>query len=182
MCPNSVGRSKSNLLKRKRDAIETDVKQLAKVHKPNLKPITNTVPPTPNLEFTFEEEFRIYELLVRKDHLLDECFEISLQVPNFLDAWRDFLLVQYQCPGLTNEYRNALEKKYERMFSNLLSGGSLWRSLDMFDEFKNVDQDVKVETMVPGISILNIFNRLQYKFKIVHIIVSTSQSFDDGEQ
>ena len=159
MCPNSVGRSKSKIMKRKRDDIETDIKQQAKVQKLSLKPISNTVPSAPNLDFTFEEEFRIYELLVRKDHLLDECFEISLQVPNFLDAWREFLLMQYQSPGLTNEYRNALETKYERMFTNLMSGGSLWRSLDMFDEFKNVDQDVKVETMISGLSILNIFHR-----------------------
>ena len=39
----------------------------------------------PFLDLTYEEEFRIYELLVRREHLVDEMFGISLQYPLFLD-------------------------------------------------------------------------------------------------
>ena len=114
------------------------------------------VPPSLELGLTYEEEFRIYELLVRKENLLDGMFEISLQIPNFLETWKDFLIAQ---PSMTKEYRNILEKKHESVLSNFFSYGSVRRSLDMFDEFKNVDEKVKIETMGNASMVLHIFNR-----------------------
>ena len=119
----------------------------------------NLVPPTLELDFTFEEEFRIYELLVRKENLLDGMFEISLQIPNFLGTWKDFLLTQGFEKSMTKEYRNILEKKHETVRSNLLSFGSVRQSLEMFDEFKKVNESVKLETMGFAAIVLHIFNR-----------------------
>ena len=106
-----------------------------------------TLPPAPDVDFTFEEEFRIYELLVRKENLLDGMFEISLQFPKFLQTWKDCILSQCYGNMVTQEYKNFLNKRQETIIFNFTSGGSIWRSLDMFDEFKNVDNNVKMETL-----------------------------------
>ena len=51
-----------------------------------------------DLDLTHEEEFRMYELLVRREHLVDGIFEISLQYPHFLDTWKE--LSEYSHPRI----------------------------------------------------------------------------------
>ena len=117
-----------------------------------------TVPSAPDFDFTFEEEFRTYELLVRKEHLVDGIFDISLQIPNFLGTWKDFLLSQSFGKSMTKEYRNLVDIRNEAVLS-IQTDGLILLSLDMFNEFKNVDQSVKFETMGFSCIVLHIFNR-----------------------
>ena len=153
----SVGRSKlkvvpqrmfKNGIEREENDIDPVMEEFVRTEKSDVTPCkAETLPPAPDLGFTFEEEFRIYELLVRKENLLDEMFEISLQFPKFLQTWKDWILSQCYGNMMTQEYRKFLNKRQETIFYNFTSGGSIWRSLDMFDEFKNVDKNVKMETL-----------------------------------
>ena len=122
---------------------------------------TEMVPPAPDLDFTFEEEFRIYELLVRKENLLDGMFEISLQFPKFLEIWKDFLLSHGKL--MTQEYRKNWDQINETVSYNynynFSTGGSIWHSLDMFDEFKKVNQYVKIETLGFSLIVFRVFKR-----------------------
>ena len=152
----SVGRSKLKLkvvprrkFKNGIQGEKTDIspEEFVRTEKSDTRCKAETFPPAPDLGFTFEEEFRIYELLVRKENLLDEMFEISLQFPKFLQTWKDWILSQCYGNMVTQEYMSFLNERQETLFFNFTSGGSIWRSLDMFDEFKNVDKNVKMETL-----------------------------------
>ena len=126
---------------------------------------TETFPQGLVLDLTFEEEFRIHELLVRKENLLDGIFEVSLQFPKFLETWKDCILYGNM---MTQEYRNFLNQKDDKLFYNFTSGGSIRRSLDMFDEFKNVDENVKMETLGFSLRVMQICIRLgNHNLKII---------------
>ena len=118
-------------------------------------PIEN-VTYAPFLDLTHEEEFRIYELLVRREHLVDGMFGISLQYPLFLDIWKKCILSQNYQNILTQEYRNFFNKKHEILFHNFTSGGSISQSIDMFDEFKNLDGAVKTETLCFSLRVMQL--------------------------
>ena len=59
----------------------------------------------------------------------------------------------------TNEYRKVLEIKNEKLHTNFMNGGLIWNSLNLFDEFKNVEISVKIETFGIGVSLCQLFNR-----------------------
>ena len=139
MRPESVGQAKLKVVSETKivDIISLmkDVLEVENVCQSSPTQIEK-VPSAPHLNFTFEEEFRIYELLVRKEHLVDGIFEISLQIPNFLGTWKEFLLSQRSGK---EEYRNLVDIRNEAVLS-IQTNGLISLSLDMFNEFKNVDQ------------------------------------------
>ena len=54
-----------------------------------------------NLSFTFnltfEEDFKIHELMVRKEKLFEEFYNIFLEFPNFVSLWKRFLFQIQTC-------------------------------------------------------------------------------------
>ena len=159
MRPESVGRIKFKVAEKSFFSSEVSDDAEAKARCESSLTEIKKVPPVPDLDFTLEEEFRIYELLVRKENLLDGIFEISLQIPNFLGIWKEFLLSQCFGKLMTEDWRKCMINKNDTIIYNLMTGGSLWQSLDMFKEFTYVDQIVKIETMGFSIIVLHIFNR-----------------------
>ena len=54
---------------------------------------------SPKFDLTFEEDFRIHELMVRKENLFDGFYRIFLEFPNFVCLWERFLLqIKSSCP------------------------------------------------------------------------------------
>ena len=46
---------------------------------------------SPTFNLTFEEDFKIHELMVRKEKLFEEFYNIFLEFPNFVNLWKRFL-------------------------------------------------------------------------------------------
>ena len=59
----------------------------------------------PVLDLTFEEEFKIHELEAMKENLLDGCFKIYLEFPNFLKCFSSVFssLSLGVCPVISTE-------------------------------------------------------------------------------
>ena len=54
---------------------------------------------SPTFNLTFEEDFKIHELMVRKEKLFEEFYNIFLEFPNFVSLWKRFLFqIQTCCP------------------------------------------------------------------------------------
>ena len=124
-------------------------------HSPNMAILNE-----PTFDITFEEEFKIYELVVRKDSLVDAIFEIITDIPQFKTA-----ILRFLSSGSVD--RTAVSKRTIEGFQmfkqllriNLETGGKVRACLDMFDEYKNVDEDVKYETFDFSLRIFHICKR-----------------------
>ena len=101
----------------------------------------------PDLGMTFEEEFKMYELIVRREHLMDRMFEVSLEFPNFLEKWRNCIESNNYEHILTNDYKKFMREKQEKLFNSPRDTNSISAALNMFDELKHVNQTVKIETL-----------------------------------
>jgi len=113
------------------------------------------IPSSPVINFTFEEDFKIHELLVRKENLLDGIFQTFMNHPGSLPFWEQFLKSvdskERVYAGIRTDITKTLRKN---IIANFMNGGGLVRqSLDMFDEYKNVDESVKTETFLFSISV-----------------------------
>lgn len=111
---------------------------------------------TPVFNLTFEEDFKIHELLVRRENLFDATFQSLMDQPDFLQYWEQFLISvnSKNCvlKGFAPGARMAdLFRKFA--ISNFMNGGVIRQSLDMFDEYKNVDESVKTETVFFSMSV-----------------------------
>ena len=117
----------------------------------------------PDFAFTLEEEFKIYELVVRKDYLVDVILGLVFEIPQFKMSILDFLSSgKFGCNGTTarREVRRERHQTLRNVFGfNLNPGGKIRACLDMFDEYKNVDENVKYETFDFSLKVLHICNR-----------------------
>jgi len=115
----------------------------------------SVIVPSPVLNFTFEEDFKIHELLVRKENLFDGMFQTFMDHPESLMYWAQFLKSvdskQSVYPGIRTDVGKTLRKNVITNF--MKGGGRIRQSLDMFDEYKNVDESVKTETFLFSISV-----------------------------
>lgn len=114
---------------------------------------------SPIFHLTFEEDFKIHELLVRKENLVDGIFQTIMEQPEFLKCWKQFL-VSVNC-GTSSVYKGfgsqevvGLVRQYT--ISNFLNGGVIRQSLDMFDEYKNVEESVKTETFFFSMTVFHL--------------------------
>jgi len=131
---------------------ELDVSDNIKMYRPSI-----IVRSSPQLQFTFEEDFKIHELLVRKENLYDSMFQTMREMPGFYNHWESFLLslssasVVYKGVGghLVQLFRNGA-------MSNFMNGGIIRQSLDMFDEYKHVSESVKRETFFFSMSVFHL--------------------------
>ena len=108
----------------------------------------------PVLNLTFEEDFKIHELLVRKENLFDGIFQTFMDQPEFLPHWKQFLTsVNSKQSVLAGTGTRMVELFRKHIITNFMNGGIIRQSLDMFDEYKNVDESVKTETFLFSISV-----------------------------
>ena len=52
---------------------------------------------SPTFNLTFEEDFKIHELMVRKEKLFEEFYNIFLEFPYFVSLWKRFLFQIQTC-------------------------------------------------------------------------------------
>jgi len=108
----------------------------------------------PLLNLTFEEDFKIHELLVRKENLFDGIFQTFMEQPEFLPFWEQFLTsVNSKQSVLAGIGTRMVELFRKHAITNFMNGGLIRQSLDMFDEYKNVDESVKTETFFFSMSV-----------------------------
>jgi len=108
----------------------------------------------PVFSLTFEEDFKIHELLVRKENLFDGIWQTFMEQPDFLTYWEKFLTsVNSKKSVLTGIGTHMVELFRKHAISNFINGGVIRQSLDMFDEYKNVDESVKTETFFFSMSV-----------------------------
>ena len=120
----------------------------------------------PVFELTFEEEFKIHELVVRKESLFDTMFPLLLQVPQISWLFNHFLCGPHPrspWPGIGPAFQWLLKegkaKVREIIVSNLEEGGQIRACLDMFDEYKHVEETAKKETFQFSLRVLHICTR-----------------------
>lgn len=109
---------------------------------------------SPVFHLTFEEDFKIHELLVRKENLFDGIFQTLMEQPDFLRYWEQFLVsVNTKSAVFKGIGTRMVELFRKYAISNFMNGGVIRQSLDMFDEYKNVDESVKTETFFFSMSV-----------------------------
>ena len=119
----------------------------------------------PIVDLTFEEEFKIYELVVRKDSLVDAEFSLVSEIPQIRILLLKFLSSGGLCRNRTSEnielkyFKDGFETLKHVVDVNLNLGGKIRACLDMFDEYKHVDENVKYETFEFSLKIFHICSR-----------------------
>ena len=138
---------------------------------------------SPTFDLTFEEDFRIHELMVRKENLFDGFYNLFLEFPNFVNLWKRFLFqIKNCCPIIQSgvpadsydcNMKNMVRENFvkgilllasERLFLKIIlifnffyfPGGLVRHALEMFDEFKYVPEYVKTETIEFTLTVLQI--------------------------
>ena len=117
-------------------------------------------------ELTFEEEFKTYELVVRKESLLDSIFALLYKVPlvktfitQMILAWRNLKFgTDPQSTirdGISHIKQLVRKKERKKENSNLEVGGRIRVCINMFDEFKKLKKEVKTKTIQSLLSILD---------------------------
>ena len=106
----------------------------------------------PDFELTFEEEFKIHELEVRKENMLDTMLSLMIELTNFKDKFANFARSMPKCPIDTLCLEDMARIKKE-MMGNIAHGGSIRQCLEMYDEQKKVDHGVKSETFMFSIAV-----------------------------
>jgi hypothetical protein len=113
----------------------------------------------PSFQLTHEEEFKIFELYVRKENLNDGLFRLFFHFPGFLEAFHHSLLSLGLGKRAHQDFIKIIDQKSSFIESNLASGGTIRQSLDMFDEFKNVSEKVKTKVLQFSLSVFRVCNR-----------------------
>ena len=123
----------------------------------------------PIFDLTFEEEFKIHELVVRKESLFDTMICVLLQVPEVSFVFNQFLSGPHPrgSPGIRSALQWLLKegkgKVREIIFNQLEEGGQIRACLDMFDEYKHVAESAKKETFQFSLRVLHICTRFKPK-------------------
>lgn len=113
----------------------------------------------PSFQLTHEEEFKIFELFVRKENLMDGLFRLFYNFPGFLESFQRTLLSIGHGKGVDHDFVRIIDQKSMFIQSNLISGGTIKQSLDMFDEFKNVSEKIKNQILQFSLSVFRVCNR-----------------------
>ena len=106
----------------------------------------------PDFELTFEEEFKIHELEVRKENMLDTMLSLMIELTNFKDKFANFARSTPKLP-IDTLCLEDMGRIKEEMMGNIAHGGSVRQCLEMYDEQKKVDHGVKSETFMFSIAV-----------------------------
>ena len=121
----------------------------------------------PVFDLTFEEEFKIHELVVRKESLFDTLICLLLKVPQVSWLLSKFLTGPHTAtrpgigPFIWSFLKEGVPKIWDVILNNLEEGGQIRACLDMFDEYKNVEETAKKETFQFSLRVLQICTRLE---------------------
>ena len=121
----------------------------------------------PEFDLTFEEEFKIHELVVRKESLFDTLICLLLKVPQVSWLLSKFLTGPHTPtrpgigPFIWSFLKEGVPKIWDVILNNLEEGGQIRACLDMFDEYKNVEETAKKETFQFSLRVLQICTRLE---------------------
>ena len=103
----------------------------------------------PVVDFTLEEEFRVYELEAMKENLFDGCFKIFLGFPNFLENISRALTSpkQGESCGFSREGVLSFHRKARNYMKQELVKGGVFRTLldSSFYVFNNVPDEIRIE-------------------------------------
>ena len=115
----------------------------------------------PQFELTFEEDFKIHELLVRKDNVLDSYFNLMFELPSVHDMFVNFLKLcnQPEQPVVCGMNIDDVKRFNKFISGNVASGGIVRQSLEMYDEYKQVDDHAKTETFMFTIEVMALCTR-----------------------
>ena len=113
----------------------------------------------PSFQLTYEEEFKIVELFVRNEHLMDGLFRLFFQFPGFLESFQKSLLSIGHGEVVHPDFIEIIDQRCVYVHSDLASGGTIRQSLDMFDEFKNVSEKIKNQVLQFSMSVFRVCNR-----------------------
>ena len=120
----------------------------------------------PVLDFTLEEEFRVYELEAMKENLFNGCFKIFLGFPNFLENISKALksLNQGETCGFSRERVLSFHRKTRNYLRQELVKGGVFRTLldSSFYVFNNVPDEIRIETFRFSLGVVDICMRLVF--------------------
>ena len=118
----------------------------------------------PVLNFTLEEEFRVYELEAMKENLFNGCFKIFLGFPNFLENISKALtsLNQGESCGFSRERVLSFHRKTRNYLRQEMGKGGVFRTLldSSFYVFNNVPDEIRIETFRFSLGVVDICMRL----------------------
>jgi len=93
-------------------------------------------------KWTHEEEFKMYELIVKKEMVLDRMFQIFFKIPNFLEAFEKALLSPSH-----DAFIKILDQNPEYVDYTIANDSTIRQSLDMFGNIENIDERIKIEVL-----------------------------------
>ena len=113
----------------------------------------------PSFQLTHEEEFKVFELFVRKEHLMDGLFRLFFQFPGILESFQKSLISVGHGEEVHPDLIQIIDQRYVYVESDLARGGTVRQSLDMFDEFKNVSENIKNQVLQFSMSVFRVCNK-----------------------
>lgn len=119
------------------------------------------------INFTIDEEFKVYELEAMKESLIDGCFKIQLSLPNFLGCVSKIFIDLSKGQEITISKENILW--YHKNFRNFLmqqmdKGKDVWNILNSsFYIFKDVPDFVRKELFQFSLGVMDICFRAFFK-------------------
>ena len=110
----------------------------------------------PEFDLTFEEDFKIHELIVRKENVLDTMLSLVIELTNFKETATNFSSFPVSSVESTplDEISKIMVK--EQVLGDIAHGGILRQSLEMFDDQRMVDDRVKSETFSFTVSVMQL--------------------------
>ena len=94
--------------------------------------------------WTHEEEFKIFELLVNKEMLLDTFWKLIFQFPRYMEAFKKDLLSFGSGRGSKSDFQILCDRSPRFVDHNLASDVSVRQA---FDRFEKVKENVKTEVL-----------------------------------
>ena len=111
----------------------------------------------PEFELTFEEDFKIHEFIVRKENIFDSVVCLLERLPRFEEKINKFVSscnnkLKLPKPFIEslhlNESGTMCQFTAEMIQQNIVRGGIVRQSLEMYDEHKQVDPIIKTESFL----------------------------------
>ena len=110
----------------------------------------------PEFDLTFEEDFKIHELIVRKENVLDTMLSLVIELTNFKEKSTHFSSFPVSSVESTPLDEISKVKVKEQVLGDIAHGGILRQSLEMFDDQRIVDDRVKSETFSFTVSVMQL--------------------------
>jgi len=120
----------------------------------------------PVMELTFEEEFRIHELDVMKENMLDGFFKFLSDRPQFLERVTTKLIsmsLGLCIDQISDKILDEKEKLRNCIENDYIHGGKIRMLLDSFYVFKSVPDEVRAETFQFSLSVVVVCFRAFFK-------------------